>query len=65
MEASSDMRLSRIGQVMRRFGKKRSTLYAEVQRGQFPAPVRIGPRQSAWKEEDLLSWEKTLTGKKP
>ena len=63
MEVSSPPRFCRIGEVLRRYAKKRSTLYAEVQRGEFPAPIRIGTRQSAWRESDLVEWETSLAAK--
>ena len=64
MNSANDVRLSRIRDVLRRYGKKRSTLYAEIQRGEFPPPVKIGVRQSAWREADLSEWEKSLVEKK-
>ena len=35
---------------------KRSTLYAWVKDGRFPAPVRLGVRCSAWRVEDGRAW---------
>ena len=57
---SNPIRFSRIGDVLRRYGKRRSTLYDEIKRGAFPAPIRIGPRQSAWREDDLVAWERSV-----
>jgi len=34
----------------------RTTLWRMVQRGQFPAPVRLGPNITAWRAEDVRDW---------
>lgn len=38
-------------------GLSRSTIYARVKDGTFPAPVRIGPRAVAWLESDIEAWQ--------
>ena len=40
-------------------GVSRSTLYAMVQRGEFPPPVRIGVRAVAWRAHEVYSWVET------
>ncbi len=37
-------------------GLRRSTIYRLVADGDFPAPVRIGPRAIAWLESDIRQW---------
>jgi prophage regulatory protein len=37
-------------------GLPRTTLYAAIAEGNFPAPVRIGRRAVAWREADVLQW---------
>jgi prophage regulatory protein len=32
---------------------RKSTWWAGVKTGRFPAPIKIGPRISAWKVEDI------------
>lgn len=39
--------------------KSRSSLYAAVQKGQFPAPIKIGPRASAWLASDIAKWQES------
>jgi len=34
----------------------RSSIYAAVSAGTFPAPVRIGSRAVAWRLAEVLSW---------
>jgi prophage regulatory protein len=46
----------RLTEVTARVGLAESTLYAKVVRGEFPAPVKIGPRASAWLEEEIEQW---------
>jgi prophage regulatory protein len=31
----------------------KSTFYAGIKSGRFPAPRKLGPRISAWREEDI------------
>jgi prophage regulatory protein len=37
-------------------GLSRSTLYAMIAEGRFPAPVKLGTRAVGWKESDLSEW---------
>ncbi len=39
-------------------GLSRSTIYASMDRGTFPRPVRIGLRAVAWREDDIECWLK-------
>ena len=47
----------RLFSVCARYGLSRSTLYAWIKQGRFPAPVKLGPRASAWALADLERWE--------
>ncbi len=58
MEAQSDCIL-RIGEVARRVGLARATLYRLIARGDFPAPVRLGLRASGWRLSEVLEWVQT------
>jgi prophage regulatory protein len=48
----TDLRLLRLPEVLHRVGWSRSSLYRAIQRGEFPAPVKLGggasARASAW-----------------
>lgn len=37
-------------------GLQRSTMYSLIKKGLFPAPVKIGIRAVAWREQDVISW---------
>lgn len=38
-------------------GKSRSSIYAAIQKGEFPAPIRIGPRAVAWTSSSIAKWQ--------
>ncbi|MDZ7747677.1 MAG: AlpA family transcriptional regulator [Halofilum sp. (in: g-proteobacteria)] len=46
----------RCREVEQRVGLSCSTLYYWIQRGEFPAPVRLGPRAVGWRESDIDRW---------
>lgn len=48
--------LLRLPEVCRRTGLSRSTLYARIQEGTFPAPVNIGARSVAWPSHAVDMW---------
>lgn len=52
-------RLLRRPQVEELTGLSRSTIYAMIQRGDFPAPVQIGRRAVAWSEAAIQIWIST------
>lgn len=37
-------------------GLSRSALYAAVNKGTFPTPVKIGKRAIAWRASDVSAW---------
>jgi prophage regulatory protein len=48
--------LSRLASIIRPSGPipvSRSTWWAGVKSGRFPSPVKLGPRITAWREEDI------------
>ena len=48
----------RLPDVKQKTGQSRSTIYDKVQRGEFPAPVKIGERAVGWVEAEVDSWVK-------
>ncbi len=50
------MKLIRITQVMECTGLARSTVYKFIAQGDFPKPVKLGPRVAAWVEAEVLAW---------
>ena len=45
----------RLGEVLRRVGVGRTTLYDWIRAGKFPAPIKLG-RSSFWRESAMRSW---------
>ena len=55
----------RLPNVCARYGLSRSTLYAWIKQGTFPAPLKLGPRASAWALADLEQWERNRVAAEP
>ena len=49
-------RLLRLGDVQRRVGLSRSSVYALAAKDQFPKPIKLGLRASAWLENEIDDW---------
>ncbi len=48
--------LQRLPTVRARTGLSRSELYRKVALGNFPAPVKLGERASAWNAAEVDQW---------
>jgi len=53
--------IHRLPSVRARSGLSTSSIYRRIKDGTFPAPVKLGPRASGWREEDLERWAQSLT----
>ncbi len=51
-----NIRMLRLPDVMKATGLGRSTIYAKVAAGDFPAPVKLGARAVAWPEAVVAEW---------
>lgn len=51
--SNTNLRLLRLSQVLDLFPVSRSTWWAGVKAGRYPAPVKIGARMTAWRFEDI------------
>jgi prophage regulatory protein len=49
-------KLQRLPTVEERTGLKKSSIYAGVKAGTFPAAVRLSARAVAWRETDIDRW---------
>jgi prophage regulatory protein len=49
-------KFSKIPKVMEQTGLSRSHLYALAQKGEFPRPVKLTERSSAWVESEVQEW---------
>lgn len=43
----------KIGEVAKRCARGQSTIYADINRGLFTKPVKVGIKSSAWPESDI------------
>lgn len=50
------MALLRLPDVISRTGRSRSRIYSDIQAGDFPKPINIGPRAVAWVESEIDDW---------
>jgi prophage regulatory protein len=46
----------RLPEVLERCKLTRSTLYAMMERGEFPRPIKLGERVNAWTSRQLEAW---------
>ncbi|MER9554659.1 AlpA family transcriptional regulator [Mesorhizobium sp. C416B] len=44
-------------EVQRVTGLSTSSLYERMQAGDFPKPIRIGPKAVAWDEAEIAEWQ--------
>jgi len=49
-------RLIRIKEVEQIYALSRSQIYSAVKLGSFPAPIKTGPRASAWIKQEVEYW---------
>lgn len=49
-------RILRIGEVLKRTGLSRSSLYRRIDQGRFPKQVRITDRCIGWRQSELNGW---------
>lgn len=49
-------RLLRLSEVENRTGFKRTKIEDEIRKGNFPQPVRFGPRANRWVESEISQW---------
>ena len=53
-------RLMRRPEVESITGLSRASIYAKMQKGQFPTPVRLGSNSVAWRAADIAAWIESL-----
>ncbi len=55
----NEERLIRLPQVESLTGLRRAHIYGLARRGQFPRPIKIGARASAWRLSQVADWVTT------
>ena len=53
---ATPLRMEKRQAVEARTGLSTSLLYAEMARGRFPRPYRVGPKAVAWKAAEVDEW---------
>ncbi len=48
--------LLRLPTVINRTGLSKSSVYQSAKNGQFPKPIRLGPRAVGWVESEIADW---------
>ena len=46
-------------EVVERVRLCKSTVYRQIQAGEFPPPVQLGARSVAWRLSDIQDWERS------
>lgn len=46
----------RLRQVTNMIGLGKTTIYARIKEGTFPAPISLGGRAVAWIESEVVAW---------
>ena len=46
----------RLPQVINATGLPRSSLYAKIAEGEFPAPIKLGQRSVGWSAAEVEAW---------
>lgn len=54
------MKIIRLKEVIKLTGLGRSTIYAKVANGLFPANVKLGGHATGWVESEVLDWINAL-----
>jgi len=49
-------RLLKMPEVSRLTGLPRSSVYWKIGKGEFPRPIKIGERASAWRSDEIEAW---------
>ncbi|MFC5460729.1 helix-turn-helix transcriptional regulator [Massilia niabensis] len=52
----AELRFIRLKEVLSICGKSRSSVYEAIKKGEFPAPIKLQGRSSAWIKSEVLQW---------
>lgn len=53
---SENNKILRLNEVIARTGRSRSSIYADIDRGEFPKPIKLGARAVGWLEKEIEAW---------
>lgn len=55
-------RLIKIDEVLHICGLSRSSIYAFIKKGEFPAQVKLSKKASAWVHSEVIAWANARAG---
>jgi prophage regulatory protein len=55
-QVDADERLIKIDEVRHICGLSRSSIYASIQKGEFPAQVKLSTKASGWVYSEVMQW---------
>lgn len=55
-EHTTEVRFMRMKEVLAICGKSRSSVYDAIRKGDFPKPVKLHGRSSAWIKSEIEQW---------
>ncbi len=64
-QQETELLILRLGDVMKRTGLSRSSIYAYIDKKTFPKPFKIGERAVGWYAHDIDAWIASRGGYKP
>lgn len=54
-----ELQVLRVRDVAKKMGISKATLYRWIDAGEFPKPLRLGPRSVGWWSDDVKEWLRT------
>jgi len=60
MQKNDEVGFLRLNQVLQIIPVSKSAWWGGCKTGRFPAPVKLGPKTTAWKKEDIIKLSDTL-----
>ena len=51
-----DEKFLKLVEVMALVRRSKPSIYADMKKGTFPSPIKLGPRAVAWLESDVKGW---------
>jgi prophage regulatory protein len=55
-QSENPVHFLRLPQVKQRVGLSRSSIYARIHNGEFPAPISLGGRSVGWLSHEVEDW---------
>lgn len=55
-DRSVEVKFIKMHEVLAISGKSRSSIYDAIKKGEFPAPIKVGGRASAWIKSEVMQW---------